>query len=255
MSKKKLRRPVSAPKKSTIPPPMNASQKKKLLIVCCSLLSILVLIGAWYYLIYDDGSLRVSHSAIQDKQDSWLIVDRGRGKNSPYYHIANLAIPAGYHTVDDGLGTLLTTSSGVDLSTYFTFVPDDESNALEEIIVYPCAKPLDEMVSDAYESYRLRADAPMDSVPAGVISPIETAQSALGEGKRFYCDFAYYSDAAGKVNFAQTMLTYLPARYSDCCILVITTAFPESAEAYLSPDWMLAETEKAITAISCVDTE
>lgn len=255
MSKKKIRRPhpvrQSKPKK-----PMDPAVKKRILIVCAALLAVLLLALAWYILIYEDGSLRVTRGTVPGKEDTWLIADRGRGKRSDYYHIADVALPEGYAiAAEPGLGVAISPTDSVDLKNYFTFAPADESSMIEDIIVYPCAVPLDEMMANAWESYEQRASSLIEGAPAGSISAVESVKTDAGEGQRFYCDYAYFSDDAGKYRYAQSVIAYLPTRYDDCCILVAVNAYPESAEAKLSMDAMYAEFDKTLSAITTVKSE
>ena len=219
MSKKKIKRKQQyrKPKERTFKEWWNdqsAKAQKWYKIGAIALAAIIVLLIVWYYAIYDDGSLRVSHDAIVGAQDTWLILEGDKGKNSKYYHVADVTVPEGFVVSAEGLG-----ASSSSLRTDFTF--DSETDSDVRLYVAPVSRTVDEMISQVYGSFTSM------TAERGAITEVKEA----GNGNRYF-------------TYLQSLVYYTPAAQKGRCVLISANVYPETEEGYRDEADLLAIVQK-----------
>lgn len=237
MSKKKIKRPQQyrKPQERTFKEwwaGQSDRSRKTIIGVCAAIVALILLLVIWYNWIYDDGSLRVSDNAIVGMQDDWLVGQRSSGKNSRYYHFADVAVPEGYTAEDSGLVS--------SLRTDFSF-----ANADESITLYVAAvnSVLSDMPNTVHEQMGRMVG---ENGSVGEIVPLETN---LGKCRYFTYDMTSTNEA-GEESYAKSLVLYAPCAYGDSCILISATQHADSPDAYLADDALLAEAQKAAAAIT-----
>ena len=232
MSKKKIKRKQQyrKPKERTFKEWWNdqsAKAQKWYKIGAIALVAIIVLLIVWYYAIYDDGSLRVSHDAIVGAQDTWLILEGDKGKNSKYYHVADVTVPEGFVVSAEGLG-----ASSSSLRTDFTF--DSETDSDVRLYVAPVNRTVDEMISQVYGSFTSMTDE------RGTITEVKEA----GNGNRYFTYHYAYDDEMENTHYIQSLVYYTPAAQKGRCVLISANVYPETEEGYRDEADLLAIVQK-----------
>ncbi|MBQ2029131.1 MAG: hypothetical protein II481_06790 [Clostridia bacterium] len=232
MSKKKIKRKQQyrKPKERTFKEWWNdqsAKAQKWYKIGAIALAAIIVLLIVWYYAIYDDGSLRVSHDAIVGAQDTWLILEGDKGKNSKYYHVADVTVPEGFVVSAEGLG-----ASSSSLRTDFTF--DSETDSDVRLYVAPVSRTVDEMISQVYGSFTSM------TAERGAITEVKEA----GNGNRYFTYHYAYDDEMENTHYIQSLVYYTPAAQKGRCVLISANVYPETEEGYRDEADLLAIVQK-----------
>ena len=186
-----------------------------------------MLLIVWYYAIYDDGSLRVSHDAIVGAQDTWLILEGDKGKNSKYYHVADVTVPEGFVVSAEGLG-----ASSSSLRTDFTF--DSETDSDVRLYVAPVSRTVDEMISQVYGSFTSM------TAERGAITEVKEA----GNGNRYFTYHYAYDDEMENTHYIQSLVYYTPAAQKGRCVLISANVYPETEEGYRDEADLLAIVQK-----------
>ena len=251
MSKKRFKRPQKyvKPKDPTFKEwwaMQTEATQKKLKIAAIAVAAVIVLAVIFYYGFYDDGSLKIRDNAAVGKQDNWLIAELDGGKNSDYYHIANVNVPEGYVASEESAGGTLVGSTPIDND--FTFKPVDEASPIDNIYIRGVAKSANDMVNSVYDTFTGIAGE------TGTISEIKTVETALGQGKYFVYDYSYENpDEGNKVEYNKSMVCYVPTQYKNVCTLISVNSYPETAEGYADDATLLAEFNKALAVMEMVE--
>lgn len=237
MSKKKIKRPqqYKKPQDRTLKEwwqDQTEASKKKMLYICIAIVAVIAVILIWYYGIYNDGSLKVKSDAIVGAQENWLIGQRSGGKNSRYYHLADVAAPEGYELTDTNL------NASTDLRTDFTYSATTEKGDVS-IYVAPVSSSQSEMISGIYASF-----ASM-TAENGTISEVKDYKDC-----KYFVYTMEYDDGNGAKTYHQSLVLYAPANYKDTCILVSVNPVTDSAESYWAEEDLLAEAVKALDGIT-----
>lgn len=250
MSKKKIRRPQQYKKK---PDPtfkewwqsLTERTRKSIIYALYAVAAVIVLIFVWYYAIYDDGSLKIKNSAVVGKEDNWLIVDRGSGKNSDYYKVGVAGVPEGYTLTDEAIS-----SSASSYKTEFVYRPAEE-NGVDTLYITGVSKSADDMIDSIYGTFQSMTTG--DEEHPGTISEVTDLSTPSGTARYFTYAYCYDNDTesgAVEVRYSQSIVCYVPANYSDACVLVSVNVNGDSADVYLSDDAIFEELQKGIAAIS-----
>ena len=235
MSKKKIRRPkpYKKPQERTLKESwqaMSEGTRKGIIWGCIAVVAVVALLLIYYYAIYDDGSLVVRNSAVVGAEDTWLIGARDSGKNSTYYHFADVATPEGY-TVAESSG-----DSGQAHS--FTFEKDDISVSVRAV-----NNTVDGIVGSAY---------PLISNYVGEngsITEVSDFESPLGAGK-YYTYTTSYTDDENVEHFSKSLAMYVPSSFKDGCILISSYAQTEAADALPADDVLLARAQEVLAGVT-----
>lgn len=243
MSKKKIKRKQAykRPKERTFKEWWQDQTEKTRKTIICACIAVLVVIAlalGYYYGIYDDGSLRVSRGAIVGAEENWLIGERDKGKNSAYYHIADVEMPEGFTRGEDAINR-----SGSSLRQDFTFV----NGAENEIMIYvaPVNNTAKAMLDSIYATFGGMTEE------RGEITEVATIETNLGTCQYFEYHYAY-DDEAQEEHYSQALVCYAPSRYKDNCILVSANVAPATADGFYTADELLAEVTKTISGITLV---
>ena len=245
MSKKKIKRPqqYKRPQERTFKEwwqQQSVRTRKAILCGCIALAVVIALALVYYYGIYDDGSLKVSRGVIEGAQENWLIGERSSGKNSKYYHIADVTAPAGYTVRAESLSV----SSGSSLRRDFSYEKATQEDTVT-LFIAPVNTALTDMVAGVHEQFsRMTAQN-------GAITEVQDyADSALGGCKYFSYQQAFEGEEGTR--YTQSLLLYAPCSYQDTCILVSVTVSPASAEGYWQEEALLSEALLGLEGIAPV---
>ena len=230
MSKKKIRRPqrYKRPHERTMKEwwqGLSDMTRKRIIWGCVAVLAVIALLLIYYYGIYDDGSLKVKNGALVNVQENWLVGQRSSGKNSTYYHFADVDVPEGYTPADYALNT--------ELQQAFSFDKDDIT-----ISVSPVNNTVDDMVASVYE--RIGSFVGEN----GTVGDLGTYESKLGTCRYFTYTSAYQLED-GSDYFAKSMVLYAPSNFKDACILISVSAREDLAE-----DALLSAANDALNVIT-----
>ena len=238
MSKKKIRRPqqYKKPKTRTLKEwwqDQTAESKKKMLYICIAVAAVIALVLIWYYGFYNDGSLKVRNNAAVGAGENWLIAQRSGGKNSKYYHIADVGDVQDYTVVEGSASSGPATSFSMNSGDYNLYISPVNSSAADMVdSVYPL---FGQLVSEN-----------------GVLGEVKEQESPLGTAK--YFSYQYASSAEdGTTTYNQSLVMYAPSSYKDTCILLSVSLAPESEEGYVTEEELLAEAVKGLNAITIVE--
>lgn len=252
MSKKKFKRPQKyvKPKDPTFKEwwAMQSEKKQKnLKIAAIAVVALIVLSVVFYYGIYDDGSLKIKNNAAVGKEDNWLIAELDGGKNSDYYHLANVNLPEGYAVSETSAsGTVLGATQPIDND--FTFNPVDETLPVDNLYVRGVSKDAVEMVESVHVTFS------GISAETGKITEIKTMDTVHGKAYYFLYDYSYENpDEGNKVEYSQSLVCYVPALRKNACVLVAVNNYPETAEGYAEEAVLLEAVNSAIAAIELVE--
>lgn len=238
MSKKKIKRPqqYQKPKDRTLKEwwgDQTEDAKKKYKYICIAVAAVLALVLIWYYAIYDDGSLKVKDNAIVGAQENWLIGQRSGGKNSDYYHLADVATPEGYEATGS-LG-----SSGT-LRTDFTYTKTTDKGDVS-LYVAPVSNSVSAMTSTIYGQFAAMAGE------GGTISELLDYKDA-----KYFVYTMEYDGENGAKTYHQSLVLYTPCAYSDACVLVSASITAETAEGYWANEDLLNEAAAALNGLTIV---
>lgn len=235
MSKKKIRRPqqYKKPQDRTLKQwwaDQSEGTRKGIIWGCVAVVAVIALLLIYYYGIYDDGSLKVKNDALVNVQDNWLVGQRESGKNSRYYHLADVTAPAGYEAAESSITSGLTQS--------FTYKKDDIT-----LNVTPVSRSVEGMVDAVYGT--VTAFVGED----GSISEVTDYDSALGASKYF----SYTSnmpDDEGNNHYSRSLVLYAPTNYNDSSILVSSISSGDTTESLVPEETLLAEVLSALDGIT-----
>lgn len=220
--------------------------QKNLKIAAIAVAVVIVLSLIFYYGIYDDGSLKIRNGAAVGKQDNWLISELDGGKNSDYYHIANVNVPEGMVISDESASAVVIGSTPIDND--FTFKPADETAPYTNVYVRGVAKSVDTMMDSVYGIFTSTAEE------TGSISDVKTVDTPLGQGKYFVYDYTYENtEENNKVEYNQSMVCYVPTLKKNVCILVSVNNYPETEEGYADEAQLVEIFNKAVAAIELTE--
>lgn len=237
MSKKKIKRPqqYKKPKDRTLKEwwqDQTEATKKKIMYICIAIVAVIALILIWYFGIYNDGSLKVKDNAAVGAQENWLIGQRSGGKNSHYYHLADVTAPEGYEL------TSINLNGSSDPRTDFTYTATTDKGEAS-IYVAPVSSSVSDMISGIYASFSSM------TAENGSISEVKDYQDA-----KYFTYTMEYADDAGATTYHQSLVLYTPANYKDTCILVSVSPVTDSAESYWAEEDLLAEAAKTLDGIT-----
>lgn len=209
MSKKKIRRPqqYKRPQERTFKDwwqSLSAITRKRIIGGGAAVAAVIVLLLVYYFGIYDDGSLKVRNNALVGVEENWLVGQRDSGKNSVYYHFADVAAPEGFASADYAL------ASG--LQQAFSFERDDVT-----VSVSPVNGSVDEISSSVYS--RIGSFIGEN----GAVGALHDYESQLGACKYFSYTSSYTLED-GSDYFAKSLVLYAPCNFKDACILVSVSA-------------------------------
>lgn len=251
MSKKRIKRPQKyvKPKDPTFKEwwaLQSEATQKKLKIAAIAVAAVILLAVIFYYGFYDDGSLKIRDNAAVGKQDNWLITELDGGKNSDYYHIANVNVPEGYALSEESAGGVALGSTPIDND--FTFKPVDEASPVSNIYIRGVAKSVDAMMESVYDTFVGIAGE------TGTISEVKTVDTALGQGKYFVYDYSYENtDEGNKLEYNKSMVCYVPTQFKNVCTLISVNSYPETAEGYADDALMMETFNKALAVVEMVE--
>lgn len=235
MSKKKIRRPqqYKKPRERTFKEwwaDQKESTRKRIIWGCVAVLAVIVLLLVYYYGIYDDGSLKVKNDALVNVQENWLVGQRSSGKNSKYYHIADITAPEGYTAAENSL------SSG--LIQAFAYEKDGLT-----VNVTPVSRGVQDMVDSVYGTI-------IGFVGEnGSVSQVADYESALGACKYF----TYTSnspDDQGNNHYTRSLVLYAPSDYSDTSILVSALSSADTEDGLAAEDALLTAVTDVLNGIT-----
>jgi len=242
MSKKKIKRPpqYKRPQERTLKEwwqDQTEQTKKRILYACIAVAAVIALICIYYYGFYDDGSLKVKDNAAVGAQDNWLIGERSGGKNSHYYHLADVSVPEGMTVQENS-----TTTSTPRKDFYF-----DGTGEAEGVTIYVAGvnSSVQGMIDSVYDRFVSLIGE------NGTITGVNTLNTALGEGQYFSYQ-QHYQDENQQTRYTQSLVLYAPTAYKDSCVLISASAVPENEESLLSEELLLAQVEKAIEGITLI---
>lgn len=238
MSKKKIKRPqkYQKPKERTMKEwwqDQSQRTQKSIIYALVALAVVVVLALGYYYGVYDDGSLKVRRGEIADAQANWLIGRLNKGKNSEYYHVADVETPEGYT-----LNPNSAAGTSSSLRTDFTFNPI-EDNGISNLYVVAVDETVSNMANNAHTTF-----ASM-TAETGSVTEVKEAATALGMAQYFLYQYSYEDDA-GKTCYAQAMVFYAPCNYKNACVLVSANVTPETEEGFLPEDLLLDTVQKVL---------
>jgi len=250
MSKKKIRRPQKyvKPKDPTFKEwwaVQSEKTKKNLKIAAIAVVAVIVLAIIFYYGFYDDGSLKIRNDEVVGKQDNWLIIERDGGKNSDFYHLANVDAPEGYVVSAESAGGVAV--GGTQHDNDFTFEPVDEASPVSNVYVRGVNKSVDDMMESVYETFAGMV------TETGTISEVKTVDTVHGEGKYFVYNYSYENPEEGKMEYNQAQVCYVPTLFKDVCLLVSVNVYPETEEGYADEATMLDVLNKTLAVVEMLE--
>ncbi len=239
MSKKKIRRPqqYKKPRERTFKEwwgDQKESTRKSIIWGCVAVLAVIVLLLVYYYGIYDDGSLKVKNNTVVGLQDNWLVGQRSSGKNSKYYHIADVAQPEGFELV---------------ANTANTGTTQNLSYAREEDNITLNLTAVNSSVNDIVENvYQRMASLVGEN---GEITEVSDVQSVLGAGK-YFSYVSSFDNEDGTTQHYKALVMYVPSSYDDSCILVSVNSSDFDKEKLVADDVMMDVAIKALDGVSLI---
>ena len=248
MSKKNIKRPQKyvKPKDPTFKEwwaKQSEKTQKTLKAAAIAVVAVILLSVIFYYGFYDDGSLKVKSGEIVGAEDSWLILEKDGGKNSDYYHVANVTVPEGYtRNAESAAGVQVT---GTSLDNDFTLNPVDETMKLSNLYIRAINKSVDDMVASVYETFVGIVGED------GTISEIGTFDTELGQAKYFTYKYSAEDTEEQKTYYYQCRVCYIPSLQKDVCVLVSASYFPET-EDYATEESLAAVVDLGISCVEMV---
>ena len=248
MSKKHIKRPQKyvKPKDPTFKEwwaVQSEKTQKTLKIAAIAVAAVILLSVIFYYGFYDDGSLKIKKGEVVGAADSWLIVEKDGGKNSDYYHVANVSIPEGYtRNPESAAGVQLT---GTSFDNDFTLNPVDETAQLDNLYIRAINKSVDGMMDSVYETFTGMVGED------GNISEIGAFDTELGQAKYFTYSYSSEDPDTKEMHYFQSYVCYIPSLQKDTCVLVSASYFPETEE-YASEESLRAVVDLGISCVEMV---
>jgi len=248
MSKKHIKRPQKyvKPKDPTFKEwwaVQSEKTQKTLKIAAIAVAAVILLSVIFYYGFYDDGSLKIKKGEVVGAEDSWLIVEKDGGKNSDYYHVANVSIPEGYtRNPESAAGVQLT---GTSFDNDFTLNPVDETAQLDNLYIRAINKSVDGMMDSVYETFTGMVGED------GNISEIGVFDTELGQAKYFTYSYSSEDPDTKEMHYFQSYVCYIPSLQKDTCVLVSASYFPETEE-YASEESLRAVVDLGISCVEMV---
>ena len=250
MSKKHIRRPQKyvKPKDPTFKEWWNAQTEKtqkNLKIAAIAVAVAIVLAVIFYYGFYDDGSLKIKNGVAVDAQENWLLVAREDGKNSEYYHLANVNTPAGYtSSEEDVAGVAISGEPKPDMD--FVFRPEEGVSPVEYVYVKGISKSAQEMVDGVYDTF-------VSFASEGTITEVMDFDTQWGTGKSFTYAYGYEDEEVpGTMHYTQCKVSYIPSLQKNSCVLISVNYYPE-VEEYLTEEELTAVMEYTLQNIEMVE--
>ncbi|MBQ7454972.1 MAG: hypothetical protein IJS53_00895 [Clostridia bacterium] len=244
MSKKKIRRKQAYKRKEKHPfkdwwKGLSPKKLKTIGLSCLAVLAVAALVAVCWFCIRDDGSLKLENGAAVGAQENWLVGERAKGKNSAFYHFADVATPAGYTKGTASLNGIETT-----VRTDFSFAKEDGENW--SIYISPVYANAKDMAEDR------QARIVQQLSGEGTVSAVEQYKSALGT--TWYYTYSYVSTepSDGAQAFLQAIVSYTPTAYRDAAILVRVGRTADAEDDLAGSDALLAELEKALAAVTLI---
>ena len=205
MSKKKIKRPqkYQKPKDRTLKEwwqDQSETTHKRIIGICAAVVAVIVLLLVYYYGIYDDGSLKVKNGALVDVPENWLVGERSSGKNSVYYHFADIATPEGFEPVQSVFDA--------DLQKSFAFGKDNI-----DVSVTSISNSAEEMAQNTYGNIGYFVGE------NGTVGELCDYESKLGACKYFVYTSVYVPED-GVEDFSKNLVFYAPTNFKDGSILI-----------------------------------
>lgn len=239
MSKKKIRRPqqYKKPQDRTLKQwwaDQSEGTRKGIIWGCVAVLAVIVLLLVYYYGIYDDGSLKVKNDAVVGLQENWLVGQRASGKNSKYYHIADVAQPEGFELVANTANTGTTQN--------FSYAREEDNITLNLTAVNNSVQGI---VDSVYQ--RMTAFVGEN----GEITEVSDFQSVLGAGK-YFSYVSSFNNEDGTTQYYKALVMYVPSNYDDTCILVSVNSSDYDKEKLAADDVMMDVAVKALDGVTLI---
>lgn len=219
--------------------------QKNLKIAAIAVAAVILLAVIFYYGFYDDGSLKVKNGAAVGTQENWLIVEKDGGKNSDYYHLANVNVPEGYVTSDEDVaGVPLSGTEPIDDG--FVLVPQEGVSAIDNVYIKAISKSAADMMDSVYDTF-------VSFAKDGTITEISDHDTVWGAAKTFTYAYGYEDEEnPGTMHYNQCKVTYIPSLQDDCCVLISVNHYPET-ETYLTEEELTAVMETVLAQIEMVE--
>lgn len=250
MSKKHIKRPQKyvKPKDPTFKEwwaMQSEKTQKNLKIAAIAVAAVILLSVIFYYGFYDDGSLKVKNGAAVGTEENWLIVEKDGGKNSDYYHLANVGTPAGYDSSDENVAGV-SLSGGEPIDNDFVFVPQEGVSVVDNIYIKGISMSAEDMVNSVYDTF-------VSFAKEGTITEIMEFDTTWGKAQSFTYSYGYEDEEnPGTMNYNQSKVTYIPSLQKDACVLISVNYYPETEE-YLTEEEITAVMEAALANIEMVE--
>jgi len=211
---------------------LDAKAQKTLEYTAIIIAAVAVLIIISYYAFYQDGSLVVRNDQIVGADETWLIAKRTKGKNSEYYHLADVTPLDGYVKAED---TKITYSSTPVLKTDFTFTAVDESSPIRTIYVSPVTEKGAKAMAEDRHEYFTKFVASYNGEITG-ITEFDT-DGGKGYWYEYHCGLTNTED--NTVEYYQYLVMYIPCAYSNASIMVSVVTRPADETGYSDVNLLL----------------
>ena len=250
MSKKHIRRPQKyvKPKDPTFKEwwaQQSEKTQKNLKIAAIAVAAAILLSVIFYYGFYDDGSLKVKNGVAVDAQENWLIAELDGGKNSDYYHVANVNTPEGYEPSDENVAGV-SMSGDEPINNDFVFKPLEGVSPVDNIYVKAVSKDAKVMVNDVYDTF-------VGFASEGTITEVSEFETKWGAAQTFTYAYGYEDeDNPGTFNYCQSKVTYVPSQFKNVCVLISVNYYPETEE-YLTEEEITAVMQAALDKIEMIE--
>ena len=227
MSKKNIKRPQKyvKPKDPTFKEwwtLQSEKTQKAIKIAAIAVAAVILLSVIWYYGIYDDGSLKVRSGAIVGAEDSWLILEKDGGKNSDYYHVANVTVPEGYtRNAESAAGVQIT---GTSLDNDFTLNPVDEELKVDNLYIRAINKSVSAMMESVHPTFVTMVGED------GTITEPASFDTEYGQAQYFSYAYSAENTEEQTTQYFQSRVCYIPTAEKDVCFLVSLSYFPETED-------------------------
>lgn len=217
--------------------------------VLIALTALLVLWQAWYWLIFNDGSLLIWGGKVSGAQENWLIAKGEKGKLSSFYKLAEVDTPEGYIKSDVSVfGEVVTTSRYQNYKTDFTFITEEEG-ILDEVGVTCVAKPAEEIMATSYESAQMFLSSTDPTLEGRGLTEIKTVETKLGPAQYYVYQNVTMDEEYSTFSYYQVLNMYIPSKYPDMCVMVMADDSPTSYTKYLTEEELLSA---ALDVVDCI---
>lgn len=227
-------------------PPKTRKTIKNVLLV---LFVLLILWQAWYWLIFNDGSLLIWGGKVSGAQENWLIGKGEKGKFSSFYKLGEVETPEGYIKSDVSVfGEAVTTSRYRNYKTDFTFITEEEG-VLDEVGVTCVAKPAAEIMASSYASAQTFLNRTDPGLEGRGLTEIKTADTKLGPAQYYVYQNVTLDEEYSTFSYYQVLYMYIPSMYPDMCVMVMADDSPSSYTMYLTEDELLSA---VLDVVDCI---